>query len=239
VATSVLAFNYHELLERIVALAARSSSMRPPSVPVTLIAVSKKQTLDAIEELYALGHRDFGENYAQELVGKAEELDKRGCHAIRWHFIGHLQTNKVKSLIPWVASVHTLNSERLAQELAGRWKVSGRAGKLPVFIEVNLDEEEAKSGVRSNEVADLSTRIAQFPELELVGLMCVPPVGCDPTVRFKALADLEKQLRPWSQGRLSMGMSADFALAIAEGATDVRVGTVLFGSRAVESASTL
>jgi pyridoxal phosphate enzyme (YggS family) len=224
---SDISFNYQKLLEKIDSLAAQSRR----SLPITLIAVSKKQPIDAIEELYRLGHRDFGENYVQELVTKAGELDRRGCHGIRWHFIGHLQTNKVKSLIPWVSFVHTVDSGRIAQELAKRWEMVGREEKLPVFIEVNSDREETKSGVSPDEAKVLSEKISQYPALELLGLMCIPPAASDPTVRFRDLAALERRLRPYSQGMLSMGMSDDYATAIVEGATHIRVGRVLFGPR--------
>jgi pyridoxal phosphate enzyme (YggS family) len=222
-----LSFNYKVLSEKIADLSAQCKR----SSPVTLIAVSKKQSVDAIEELYQLGHRDFGENYVQELITKAETLDKRGCQEIRWHFIGHLQTNKVKSLIPWVSCIHTVDSSRLAQELDKKFSTLGRAGKLPVFMEVNMDKEETKSGVSSEEAVHLSDKIGLCPKLDLLGLMCIPPLGVDPSARFRELAALERQLRPQTQGKLSMGMSGDYAEAIAEGATHIRVGTVLFGPR--------
>jgi pyridoxal phosphate enzyme (YggS family) len=131
--------NYREILDRIAA-AARTCGRDPASV--TLIAVSKKQPEDKIEALYRLGHRDFGENYVQELVGKAAELERRGCIGIRWHFIGHLQTNKAKLLVPHVFSVHSVDSEKVAQALARQWGASGRSGSFPVFIEVNISREE-------------------------------------------------------------------------------------------------
>src|SRR5206468_2057422 len=108
---------------------------------ITLIAVSKKQPEDKIEALYRLGHRDFGENYVQELVAKAVELERRGCSGIRWHFIGHLQTNKAKLLVPHVFSVHSVDSEKVALALARQWGAGERGGKLPVFIEVNISQE--------------------------------------------------------------------------------------------------
>jgi len=222
-----LSLNYKRWVENVAVLLAQSKR----TAPVTLIAVSKKQSVDAIQELYQLGHRDFGENYVQELIIKAEELERRGCSGIRWHFIGHLQTNKVRSLIPWVSCLHTLDSSRLAQEIAKKWMASGRTGQLSVFIEVNTDGEGTKSGVSPEEAPVLCEEIALHPELKLLGLMCVPPSGEDPVARFRALAALERGLRPYSQGMLSMGMSGDYASALAEGATHIRVGTALFGSR--------
>lgn len=220
-------FRYQEIKKRIIQ--ARKVELGTPA-PV-LIAVSKKQSIDAIESLYRLGHRDFGENYAQEMMEKAEELSRRGCSGIRWHFIGHLQTNKIKALLPYVHFVHTLDSEKLASKLAQRWTESGRNGKLPVFIEVNLDREPSKSGLNPEEVPQFAKRVAQFQELSLQGLMCIPSPDAEPKERFMMLRELEKSCRPDTQGMLSMGMSDDFEIAVQEGSTHVRVGTALFGAR--------
>lgn len=208
---------------------------RLPSSAV-LLAVSKGQDASAIEALYRLGHRDFGENYVQELQAKAAELGSR-CPEIRWHFIGHLQTNKVKALAPIVHAVHTVDSEKLARELARRCAESGRSGRLPVFIEVNIDLEASKAGLLPESVPALAQTVAGLEELELQGLMCIPaPLEGpedEPRVRaaFQALRALEERCRPWTRGKLSMGMSSDYPLALAEGATHVRVGTALFGPR--------
>lgn len=199
----------------------------------TLIAVTKTHPAETIEALYRLGHRDFGENYVQELVQKAQELEAKGCTGIRWHFIGHLQTNKVKQLMPWISSVHALDSEKLAQELAKRWRAAGRSGRLPVFIEVNIDTEESKAGIPPQEVIPFAKKLAEIPELELQGLMCIPSPSSPDQGRaaFHALRELEAQCRPWTAGQLSMGMSSDYLIAIEEGATQIRLGTALFGAR--------
>lgn len=216
---------YRGILQKI---QAASGNARP-----TLIAVSKIQPIASIEALYQLGQRDFGENYVQEMVAKAQELDAKGLKDIRWHFIGHLQTNKVKALIPWVHSVHAVDSEKLARELAKRWKESGRPGRLPIFIEVNIDQEESKSGLKPEETPALAEKLAQIPELSLQGLMCIPAPGTPEQGRaaFRRLKELEIRCRPHTQGQLSMGMSADFEAALQEGATQIRLGTVLFGPR--------
>jgi hypothetical protein len=201
---------------------------------LTLIAVSKKQSLEKIAELYRLGHRDFGENYAQEMVAKAVELEKLGCTGIRWHFIGHLQTNKAKLIAPYVAAVHSVDSERVAKALAQAWRACARSGKLPVFVEVNISREESKSGVASEEVLALGRSIIDFPELELQGLMCVPSASeSDEELKqkFSETRELGLKLRDVSKCQLSMGMSGDFEIAIGQGATHIRVGTALFGER--------
>lgn len=222
---------YSQIKDRIAA-ACRLAGRDPSTI--TLLAVSKKQPEDKIEELYRLGHRDFGENYAQEMVTKAIELERRGCTGIRWHFIGHLQTNKAKLLVPHAASVHSVDSEKVAVALSKAWEALGRPGKLPVFIEVNISHEESKSGIAPAEVESLAQSISQISKIELQGLMCVPAASEDDTQlsqRFAELRQLEENLRNVSRRQLSMGMSSDFELAIAQGSTHVRVGTALFGAR--------
>ncbi len=200
---------------------------------VTLIAVSKTHPLEKIEELYNLGQRDFGENYVQELVEKAGQLEKRGCTGIRWHFIGHLQSNKIKALVPWVDSVHSIDSLRVGEELSKRWEIAGRDGSLPVFIEVNLDRESTKSGIFPENTPKFAEALSHNPKLQLMGLMSIPKPGTRERMSgaFQSLRELEKQCRPFTQDALSMGMSDDFELAIQAGATHVRVGTALFGPR--------
>ncbi|MGZ6309764.1 MAG: YggS family pyridoxal phosphate-dependent enzyme [Bdellovibrionota bacterium] len=205
---------------------------------ITLIAVSKLQPMALIEALYALGHRDFGENYVQELARKSESLAKRGCTDLRWHLIGHLQTNKVKQGLAHASSVHSVDSPKLAAELARRWRESKRSGgaPFPVFIEVNIDEESSKSGVLPSAVRPLAEEISHHRELSLQGLMAIPEPGHTPEqsrVSFSKLRELERGLRAvGSLGKLSMGMSDDYEIAVQEGATHVRVGTALFGRRA-------
>jgi pyridoxal phosphate enzyme (YggS family) len=208
--------------------ATRSASGRS----FTLIAVSKTQPTEKIRALYELGHRDFGENYVQELIEKAEEL-KTSSPELRWHFIGHLQSNKVKSLLPWVASVHSVHSLSLAEELSKRWiQLKDQQGKLPVFLEVNIDNEPSKSGLSPAETSKVAVQVARLPGLELRGLMSIPsPEGTRSGSSFRALHELSKSCEDVTEGELSMGMSSDFELALREGATHIRVGTLLFGAR--------
>ncbi len=203
---------------------------------VVLIAVSKKQSIDKIEALYRLGHRDFGENYPQELVTKAKEMEERGYGDVRWHLVGHLQTNKVKIVLPYLASIHSVDSEKLASELAKRLAQLSETSQmetrtLPVFIEVNLDAEASKSGFSPDEVLRLAESIGKMKELQLQGLMCIPSPKQDPALAFERLRKLEQECRPLSCGFLSMGMSHDYRIAIQHGATHIRVGTALFGER--------
>ncbi len=216
-----------ELGERYNAVLARAKAAASGRV-FSLIAVSKGQSVDQIEQLYRLGQRDFGENYAQELTEKARELSLRGCTELRWHFIGHLQTNKVKSLIGIVTTVHSVDSLRLAEE------ISKRASLAPVsiFLEVNIDLEPSKSGLAPLESRATAEAVSRLLGIELQGLMGIPEPGTDQGTRaFEALKVLELECQPYTRGSLSMGMSGDFEQALAAGATHIRVGTSIFGAR--------
>jgi pyridoxal phosphate enzyme (YggS family) len=191
---------------------------------VTLIAVSKTQPPEAIREAYVAGQRDFGENYAQEWKAKADAL--ADLADLRWHFIGGLQTNKAKLLAGRVAYVHTVDRLELARELAKR--LEARAARARVFLEVNVGAEEAKEGCAPAEVPALAAAVRALPALELSGLMCIPPVEADPRPHFRRLRALRDEL---GLSELSMGMSADWPIAVEEGSTFVRVGTAIFGPR--------
>jgi pyridoxal phosphate enzyme (YggS family) len=196
---------------------------------ITLIAVSKIQPVEAIRALYQLGQRDFGENYVQELSKKAELL--QDCPELRWHFIGHLQSNKAKVLVPLVSAIHSIDSKKLAREVAKACETTGRTRPLPVFLEVNMDGESTKTGLHPSELKELAEIVSQTPQLLLQGLMCIPSPEGDPSPKFAHLRKLEHELRPTSHSSLSMGMSGDFEKAISAGATHIRVGTALFGAR--------
>ena len=196
-----------------------------------LVAVSKGQPFDKIAELYRAGHRDFGENYVQEMAEKAALAASAGLVGIRWHFLWHLQTNKVKQLLGHVFMIHSVDSRRLAEEISKRAMAAGL--KVPVLIEVNVDAQESKSGVAPEGLGTLITEIASLPGIEIRGLMCIPSREGGLTGEafryLRALRD-EYQTR-LGPGELSMGMSEDYPVALREGATWVRVGTALFGPR--------
>ncbi len=197
------------------------------SIPagVTLIAVSKSQPADAIREAHAAGQRHFGENYVQEWREKAEVL--ADLPEIVWHFIGSLQTNKVKYLAGRVGLVHTVDREELGREISKRWEKAGARAR--VLVEVNLGQEASKGGCAEGDVPGLVEKLRALPSLEVAGLTCIPPPGDDPRPYFVALRGLRDRL---GLRELSMGMSGDYPIAIAEGATLVRVGTAIFGERA-------
>lgn len=201
----------------------------------TLIAVSKRHPIESIERLYNLGHRDFGENYVQELIDKNESARDLRLKDIRWHFIGHLQTNKVKALIPFVHAIHTIDSLRLANELSNRIQNLSRS-PVSVFVQVNIDEEATKSGVLPETSGKFCEEIAGLPgfqsgSLKLEGLMTIPDPQKNPELAFMKMKALEAQCRPHTHGLLSMGMTHDFEIAVQNGATHVRIGTAIFGER--------
>jgi len=210
---------------------------RIPKVPdgVTVVAVSKTRSADEVEALYRLGHRDFGENYVQELLEKAGELESRGCVGIHWHFIGHLQSNKVRALMPVVHAIHSVDSVRLAREISAR-----AVRSVPCFLEINIAGEPTKAGFAPAEARAAAEEISRLPRIDLRGLMCIPAPqgsagglapGQGARMSFAALRELEKSCRPFTRAELSMGMSEDFEAAIAEGATVVRIGSRIFGPR--------
>lgn len=215
-----------------VAEAAKRAGRDPAEV--RLVAVSKTRPVKEIRRAIAAGQLDFGENYAQELRDKMKEIAEPG---VRWHFIGHLQKNKVKYVAGKVAEMHSLDGADLARELSRRAEGSGAV--LPVFIEVNLGGEETKSGVDEDDVEGLLDEAKGLAGLEVVGLMTMPPYFADPEEsrpyyrRLRELRDGIRQKRgaPEMLPHLSMGLSHDFEVAVEEGATRVRVGTAIFGER--------
>ena len=192
---------------------------------VTLVAVSKTQPAAAIREAYAAGQRDFGENYAQEWREKADAL--ADLAELRWHFIGALQTNKVKYLAGRVHAIHTVDRHELAREISKRFAAKG--GVARVFLEVNTGGEASKAGCTPGAAPGLAEAMRALPGVELVGLMAIPPPEADPRPHFRLLRDLRDRL---GLRELSMGMSADWKIAIEEGATVIRIGTAIFGPRA-------
>ena len=225
-----IAHALHDVRARIAA-AALAAGREPATVK--LVAVSKTQPAAAVREAYAEGQRDFGENYVQELLQKAEEL--RDLSDLRWHVIGHLQRNKARHVVALASLVHTVDTPELALELAKRFDgvVTGR--RLPVLVEVSIAGEAQKHGAAPADLAELLSRIDGLPALELRGLMCVPPATEDPAGAlpfFQALARL-RDLHGGAQRlpELSMGMTHDLDQAVAAGATLVRVGTAIFGTR--------
>ena len=198
---------------------------------VQLLAVSKKQPLEKIREAYAAGQRDFGENFVQEGV---EKIAAMANEDLTWHFIGHLQSNKTRLVAENFDWVHTIDKLKTARRLSEQ-----RPDGLPplnICLQVNVDDEESKSGVTPAALPELAAACAKLPNIRLRGLMCLPAIRDEldaQRVPFAALRELAEKLRTdgVDTDTLSMGMTADFRAAILEGATIVRIGTALFGER--------
>jgi pyridoxal phosphate enzyme (YggS family) len=225
-AAEEIARRLREVRERIVD-AARRSSRSPDGI--RLVLASKTQPPEAIRAAYDAGARDFGENYVQEALGKQEAL--RDLSDLRWHLIGHLQTNKARIAASSFALIHSVDSTRLAHALAR----SQSDQRVRVLIEVNLGGEETKSGVAADHIAEIVE--GARAGLDIAGLMIIPPPGDDPEsarsyfTELRALRDRLAVRTGLALSELSMGMTDDFEIAIEEGATIVRVGRAVFGER--------
>jgi pyridoxal phosphate enzyme (YggS family) len=202
---------------------------------VCLVAVSKTKPVEDIEELYDLGQRDFGENYVQELVDKAEKLPKD----IRWHFIGHLQTNKVKLIAPFVQLIHGVDSLKLLKEINKQAEKNNRI--IDCLLQVHIAQEETKFGLDEEELNSVMTEVVnlQMANVRICGLMGMASFTEDMDKvrnefkKLKTIFDNHAKL-PTPNSRLltlSMGMSSDYTVAIEEGSNMVRIGSLLFGER--------
>ena len=214
-----------------IAEAAERATRNPKEI--TLIAVSKTYPTSAIEEAIGAGCRDFGENHVQELCEKIDTIKE----PVKWHLIGHLQTNKVKYIIGKTELIHSLDRLKLAEEIE---KQSAKQGIVTrVLIEVNVANEASKHGFKMDEVMEAVKQISQMKHIKVEGLMTVAPFVENPEENrtiFRKLyglsVDIQKQkFDNISTNILSMGMSNDYQVAIEEGATMVRVGTAIFGNR--------
>lgn len=245
---SPLAEKLDEIKGRIAAAATRTK--REPS-EVTLVAVTKSAAPEQIREILSLGIADLGESRVQSLTQRAAQLDefvkRRHAHGedgqpampekIRWHMIGHLQRNKVKPLLPFVHMIHSIDSLRLAEEIDTQIAKLGR--RVSVMLQINASEEPQKYGVAVGAAVHLAEQIDSMPNLQLVGLMTMAAFDANEKairLSFSRTRELFEEMRWHKIGgtnlrHLSMGMSHDFELAIAEGATMVRIGTELFGGK--------
>ena len=226
----MIAENLKQVEERIEAACRQAGRDRGS---VRLVAVSKTKPAEAIAEAYAAGQRLFGENHAQEIVAKKPVLPED----IRGHFIGNLQKNKVKYLVGNVAMIHSVNSEGLAAEIEKQAAKHGIVQKI--LLEVNIAGEESKQGAAPDQILPLLQFCEAQPHIKLCGLMAVAPQAENPEESrpvFVRLRRLREELRPLLKDpeafrELSMGMSGDFEVAVEEGATLIRVGTLIFGRR--------
>lgn len=213
---------YHELLQE-------------TSGKATLVAVSKKKTAEDIQQLYDLGQRDFAENYVQEIVEKQPLLPKD----IRWHFIGHLQTNKVRSIAPFITLIHSVDSFKLLKEINKEGLRNDRI--IDCLLQVHIATEETKFGLDESELEELanSKELSSMQNIAIRGFMGMASFTDDTSQirkEFKVLRALTERytkllIANLSQPILSMGMSADYNIALEEGSTLLRIGSLLFGER--------
>lgn len=227
---SVLKENYANVLKNVHNACERAGRKTDD---VTLIAVSKTKPVEMLQEIYDCGCRDFGENKVQEIMDKYEKLP----NDIRWHMIGHLQTNKVKYIVDKVYMIHSVDSIKLAKEISK--EAVKKNVTVKVLLEVNVAKEETKFGLLTEEVLDFYKEVIDLPGLKVCGLMTIAPYvenseeNRQHFVNLKQLmVDIESEKTDnISVGELSMGMTGDYEVAIEEGATYVRVGTGIFGER--------
>lgn len=200
----------------------------------TLVAVSKTKPNEDILALYELGQRDFGENYVQELVDKATALPKD----IRWHFIGHLQSNKVKYIAPFVHLIHGVDSLKLLREINKQAAKCNRV--IPCLLQIYIAKEESKFGLDESELLEIIEAAPSLNNISVHGLMGMASFTKDKQViqkEFNYLQNLFQQHKTWIEAKsgisavLSMGMSGDYTIAIEKGSTMVRIGSLLFGAR--------
>ena len=204
-----------------------------PEEEVTLIAVSKTKPLEMLQTVYGEGARDYGENKVQEMCDKMDQMPED----VKWHMIGHLQTNKVKYIVGRTHLIHSVDSLKLAEEIERQ--AAKKECLVDILIEVNIAEEESKFGISKEETISLVREIAKLPHLRIKGLMTIAPYVTDPEdnrLFFRGIKDLSVDIKMQnidnvSMDVLSMGMTGDYMVAIEEGATLVRVGTGIFGER--------
>lgn len=224
----MIAENVRNIRQRIASACQRVG--RSPE-EITLIAVTKTFSTEHIREAVSAGLYDIGENYVQELRRKREHLRDE---PIRWHLVGHLQSNKIKYIADWIHLIHALDSLHLGQELSTWGARTGRT--INVLVEVNTTGEASKFGVSVDATPDLLRQLLQLPNLNVQGLMTIGPFLPDPEESRPAFRSM-RELRDSFQSKgshiphLSMGMTNDFEVAIEEGATMVRIGTAIFGTR--------
>ena len=225
-----VAANYRKVIDRI-SEAALKAGRNPQEIK--LLAAGKSQNVETVQAAITAGVRLIGENYVQEAESKRQVISE----AVEWHMIGHLQRNKVKAALNTFDLIQSLDSVALALELDKEGRRNGKT--VHTLIEINLGDEQSKSGIGQDKVEEMVKRVSELAHLQVDGLMAVPPFKENPEeIRpyFRALRELQVELQGWkipngSFNELSMGMTHDYPIAIEEGATIVRIGTALFGPR--------
>jgi len=197
---------------------------------VSMIVVTKHHPASLVRELYELGHREFGENRDQEAGPKAREVAELGCDGATWHFVGQLQSNKVKSALRYASFVHSIDRPSLVKELGKQLAKTDR--RISGFIELNLTDDPGRGGVDEEDLLALAEDVLEA-DLPLLGVMAVASLNNDPRTDFERAVKMSQKLQTLAPeaSKLSMGMSDDFEIAIAMGATHIRVGSAITGPR--------
>jgi len=223
-----LAERYRSVANR-VAVAAQSANRDPSDIE--LIVVTKNHPAQLVIDLYALGHRAFGENRDQESKPKAAELANSGLLGATWHFVGQLQSNKVKSVLEYASCIHSIDRPSLVKEFGKQLEKTGKS--VSGFIELNLTEDPNRGGVAEPDLLPLAESLLELPGLELLGVMAVASLGGKPEQDFELALKLSQRLQTIAPeaNKISMGMSDDFEIAISMGATHIRVGSAITGPR--------
>lgn len=223
---SQFADNLARVQERIAQAAGRAGRK---ASDITLVAVSKRQPPQAVRQALECGLLDLGENYVQEAQDKQVLLPRQELASVRWHLIGHLQSNKAKAAVAVFDLIQSVDSVSLAQAIGRQAQAAGKV--QDVLVQVHLGDEAAKSGIAPAQAVDIAGEVAAVPNVALRGLMGIAPGGQEPQPYFQQLRGLFEALPLAHRQTLSMGMTGDFEAAISEGATMLRIGTALFGPR--------
>ena len=227
-----LAERYRSVQERIAAAAAGAGRR---AEDVNLVVVTKNHPADLVLELHALGQRAFGENRDQESAPKAARVSESGISDASWHFVGQLQSNKVKSVLSYADVIHSIDRPSLVKELAKQLAKSDR--RISGFIELNLTDNPERGGVLAEDLFPLAEQVLAIDAIDLLGVMAVASLGGDARADFERTRELSEKLQQLAPGAtaLSMGMSDDFELAIELGATHIRVGSAITGPRPINA----
>ncbi len=218
--------NLARVQERIAKAAERAGRQ---ASDITLVAVTKRQSLDMVRQALEYGLADLGENYVQEAEDKQSLLPRQADSPAKWHLIGHLQSNKAKAAVAVFDLIQSIDSVSLAQSVGRHAQAAGKT--QAVLIQVHLGDEATKSGIAPAQALHTAGEVAAVPGIELRGVMGIAPGNQDPQPFFQQLRGVFETLPAAYQQTLSMGMTGDFEAAIREGATMIRIGTALFGPR--------
>ena len=216
----------HKIINNLIEIKKEIHSKNPDTKSnVKIIAVSKTFSLEYISPLLEYGHNDFGENKVQEAIEKWSKIKEKNSN-LKLHMIGKLQTNKVKQAVALFDYIHSLDSLKLAKKISNEQNKIGK--KIKLFIQINIGDENQKNGIKIAELKYFYNQCIDVYDLDIIGLMCLPPVNIDPSKYFEKMMHLSKEL---GLKNLSMGMSSDYIIALKYNADFLRIGSKIFGNR--------